>query len=81
MVKKLFEKRIMKNGYTPEEVVRMLQRLFQEKGGKVSESNYHHIQQVSKPGEGLSDVGYISANPANNQTVIKSVYKKESSRL
>ena len=42
----------------------------------VTESKHPHIQQVVKPRTYTADYGYISQNPVNGQTVIKSMYRK-----
>ncbi|MBQ8870337.1 MAG: hypothetical protein IJ019_03060 [Alphaproteobacteria bacterium] len=75
VVKKLYHKRL-NEGYTPEQLVEMAKRLFHEGPNMVSESKYPHIQQVVYPRKPSSDHGYISQNPVNGQTVIKSMYKK-----
>ena len=76
VVRKWHEKRISE-GYTPQEVSEMARDLFQRGGREVTESRYPHIQQIIKPKENVSDVGYVAQNPSNGQTVIKSVYKKQ----
>lgn len=59
----------------------MAKDLFQRGGREVTESRYPHIQQIIKPKENVSDVGYIAQNPSNGQTVIKSVYRKPNSQI
>lgn len=80
VVKKFYDKRL-KEKYTAEQIADMGRRLFQEPGGIVSESLYPHVQQVCIPKKQMSDVGYVSQNPANGQTVIKSIYKKDTNRI
>lgn len=80
VVKKFYDKRLNEK-YTPENVADMAARLFHKKGNTVTESQYPHIQQVVRPREKTSEVGYISQNPANRKTVIKSVYKKDNKRI
>lgn len=75
VVRKFYNKRLSE-GYTPEKMSEMGKRLFHEGSNKVGESNYPHIQKILRPREGISEVGYISKNPSNGQTVIKSMYKK-----
>ena len=79
VVRKFYNKRL-KEGYTPEDMARMGKRLFHEGGNTVSESKYPHIQQIGRPRTYTEDVGYISQNPANGQTVIKSMYKIDKGR-
>lgn len=75
VVRKFYDKRLSE-GYTPEKMAEMGKRLFHEGGNKVGKSNFPHIQEVLRQREGISEVGYISKNPRNGQTVIKSMYKK-----
>ena len=77
VVKKIYDKRIINEGYTPEQMAEMGKRLFHQGPNMVSESRYPHIQQIVYPRTYTSDYGYISQNPANGQTVIKSMYKNK----
>ncbi|HCU58617.1 MAG TPA: hypothetical protein DIC64_01410, partial [Alphaproteobacteria bacterium] len=80
VVRKLHEKRLSE-GYSPQEVSQIASDLFQKGGRNVAESRYPHIQQVIKPKENVSDVGFVAQNPNNGQTVIKSVYKKPNKEI
>ena len=71
----------MSEGYSPQEVSQIASDLFQKGGQNVAESRYPHIQQVIKPKENVSDVGFVVQNPNNGQTVIKSVYKKPNKEI
>ena len=57
----------------------MGKRLFQEDGNVVSEGRFSHIQQIGRPRR-TDEVGYISQNPSNSQTVVKSMYKVDKGR-
>ena len=76
VVKKFYDKRL-NEGYTPEQMAEMGKRLFHQGPNMVSESRYPHIQQVVYPRTNTADYGYISQNPINGQTVIKSMYKNK----
>jgi len=80
VVRKWHEKRLSE-GYTPQDMSNIASDLFQKGSRNVTESRYPHIQQVVKPKENVSDVGYVSQNPNNRQTVIKSVYKKDNENI
>lgn len=74
VVRKFYNKRL-NEGYTPEGVANLGKRLFHEPGNEVGPSRYSHIQQVMRPREAVDEYGYISQNPANGQTVIKTMLK------
>ena len=76
VVKKFYDKRL-NEGYTPEQMAEMGKRLFHQGPNMVSKSRYPHIQQVVYPRTNTADYGYISQNPINGQTVIKSMYKNK----
>jgi len=76
VVKKFYDKRLNEK-YTPEEIADMAARLFHKKGNTVTESQYPHIQQVVRPRDNVTEHGFVSQNPANGKTVIKSVYRKQ----
>lgn len=80
VVRKWHEKRLSE-GYTPQDMSNIASDLFQKGSRSVTESKYPHIQQVIKPKEKVSEVGYVSQNPSNRQTIIKSVYKKPNKEI
>lgn len=75
VVKKFYEKRLEQD-FTPEGLSRLFKRVFEDRNNIVSQSKHKHIQEIKHPRGNVSDVGYISMNPANGKTVIKSIYKK-----
>lgn len=75
VVKKFHDKRL-KEKYSPEKLTDMADTLFHKDGNFISESNHPHIQEISRPKTRIKDVGYISQNPSNGQTVVKSIYRK-----
>lgn len=81
VVKKLIDKRILQNKMTPEEVADLLIDVFHSKDSKIAGTKYKHIQAMFKIYDKIAKVGFIGKNPANKDTVIKSVYKKEPERL
>lgn len=75
VVRKFYNKRIKQDNFTPEGLSRLYKRVFNNRNNVVSQSKYPHIQEVRNPRGDISDVGYISSDPANGRTVIKSIYK------
>lgn len=74
VVRKFYNKRLSE-GYTPESMARMGKRLFHEGKRQVTESQYPHIQQITNPRKTVNETGFVSQNPANGQTVIKTMFK------
>ena len=75
VVKKFYDKRL-KEGYTPEGMARMGKRLFHEGGNEVGNSRFEHIQEIINSRTYTDDIGYISQNPSNGETVIKTMFRK-----
>lgn len=83
VVKKLREKRILHDEMTADQVADMLSDVFHKQGNVVARTKENHIQAIvnvpQDAGTGL--LGFISINPKNGATVIKSVYPKEVDRI
>lgn len=81
VVKKLYDKRVFSEKMKPEEVADMVFDTFYNPGNLVDASKYPHIQAVISPKEKVSNLGFISQNPVNGETVVKSAYLKENDYL
>lgn len=81
VVKKLYDKRIVSDKMKPEEVADMVFDTFYNPNNLVDASKYPHIQAVISPKEKVSNLGFISRDPANGGTVVKSAYLKENDYL
>lgn len=81
VVKKLHEKRILQDGYSADEVARLLLDIFHKEGNNVYSSRYPHIQAIAQVREELTKIGFIGVDPKNGKTIIKSGYKISSKKL
>lgn len=83
VVRKLREKRIGLDGKTPDEVADILANVFHKEGNSVFRTKHSHIQGIADihQGESLSEIGFVSVNPATGETVIKSVYPEKTKRV
>ena len=83
VVRKLREKRIGLDGKTPDEVADILANVFHKEGNSVFRTKHSHIQGIADihHGESLSEIGFVSVNPATGETVIKSVYPEKTKRV
>jgi len=83
VVRKLREKRIGLDGKTPDEVADILANVFHKEGNSVFRTKHSHIQGIADihQGESLSEIGFVSINPATGETVIKSVYPEKTKRV
>lgn len=72
VVKKLYEKRMVQDGMSADEVADLVHSLFHSRKTKITGSKHKHIQTMLNMRDELSRVGFISSNPANNETVVKS---------
>lgn len=81
VVKKLYDKRVVSDKMKPEEVADMVFDTFYNPNNLVDASKYPHIQAVISPKEKMSNLGFISQNPQNGETVVKSAYLKENDYL
>lgn len=81
VVKKLYDKRIVNDKMKPEEVADMVFDTFYNPENIIDASKYPHIQAVISPKEKISNLGFISQDPVNKETVIKSAYLKENDYL
>ena len=77
VAKHLYERRILGNGYSPDEVTNMLQNAFYGKGSVASSTKYPHIQAVVNQGKEPADIGFIGVNPQTGGTVVKGGYRRE----
>ena len=77
VAKKFYEKRILQDGHTPDDVAQMLLDVFHLDADAVSSTRYPHIQALVKLRDELSTLGFIARNPKNGETVIKSVYQEK----
>lgn len=76
VVKHIYVGRVEDDGMSPERVARMLKEVFHGKGNIVGQGNASHIQEIRKPGNVKSKVGYIAINPKNGKNVVKTSYPK-----
>lgn len=81
VVRKLIDKRIIKDKMKPEEVADALIDVFHSDDIKMSPTKYKHIQAMLKIYDKISKIGFIGKNPENKDTVIKSLYKRDTDRL
>lgn len=83
VVRKLREKRIGLDGKTPDEVADILANVFHKEGNSVFRTKHSHIQGIADihQRESLSEIGFVSVNPATGETVIKSVYPEKTKRV
>lgn len=81
VVRKLYNKRVVSDKMKPEEVADMVFDTFYNPNNLVDASKYPHIQAVISPKEKMSNLGFISQNPQNGETVVKSAYLKENDYL
>lgn len=83
VVKKLREKRILHDEMTADQVADMLSDVFHKQGNVVARTKYKHIQSIInvKKDDKKGELGFISIDPANGNTVVKSVYKDSNSRI
>ena len=72
VVKKLYDKRMVENGMSADQVADLVYSLFHSRKTKITGSKYKHIQTLINMREDLSRVGFISKNPSTKETVIKS---------
>ncbi|MBO5441629.1 MAG: hypothetical protein J6A09_03595 [Alphaproteobacteria bacterium] len=77
VVKHIYKRRVEGNGMSPERVARMLKEVFHGKGNIVGQGKHSHIQEVKRPGDVRSEMGYISVNPQNGKNVVKTSYPKK----
>ena len=81
VVKKLYDKRIVSDKMKPEEVADMVFDAFYNPNNLVDASKYPHIQAVISPKENVSNLGFISRDPTNGGTVVKSAFREKTDRL
>lgn len=81
VVKKLIEKRMLKDKMSAEEVADLLIDIFHGDNTKIAGTKHKHIQVMFKVLDKVSKVGFVSKNPANKDTVIKGGYKVDTKRL
>ncbi len=81
VVKKLYDKRIVSDKMKPEEVADMVFDTFYNPNNLVDASKYPHIQAVISPKENVSNLGFISRDPTNGGTVVKSAFREKTDRL
>lgn len=76
VVKKLVDRRILQGKMSPDEVADVLYSAFHNSRARVFPTRFEHIQQLIRPGERLSNVGFIGQSPRDPNPVVKSGYKK-----
>lgn len=81
VVKKLYDKRVISDKMKPEQVADMVFDVFYSPETVVDASKYPHVQALIKPRDKVSQVGFISQNPKNGETVIKSAYRESTDKL
>ena len=72
VVKKLFDKRMVQDGMSADEVADLVHSLFHSRKTKITGSKHKHIQTMLNMRDELSRIGFISSNPSSNETVVKS---------
>ncbi len=81
VVRKFYNKRVVHDKMTPENVADTAFDVFYNPDSIVDASKYPHIQALIKPDKTTSNVGFIAQNPANGETVVKSAYREKSSQV
>lgn len=81
VARKLFDKRIVQEGMSADELVDMLNSVFHGKKSKVLGSRFDHIQSLTNTRGKTSSIGFIGKNPKNGETVIKSGYKTTTNNI
>ncbi len=76
VVKKLYEKRIISDGMTPEELADSIDRAIYSPNSVIFRTKYNQNQAVINSSGNKLDIGFVSVNPSKpNQNVIKSDYQ------
>lgn len=81
VVRKLYEQRVVRDGMTPDQVADVVYSVFHSSKSRPASAKYPHIQALINAREILSNIGFIAANPATGDTVVKSAHRVESARL
>lgn len=81
VVRKFYDKRVVLGKMTPENMADTAFDVFYNPESIVDASKYPHIQALVKPDEVTSSIGFIAQNPANGETVVKSVYRENQDRV
>lgn len=80
VVEKLYNKRILRDGMTPNDLAKMLLDVFHLDADLAASSKYPHIQALIRLRNELAEIGFIGVNPKTGEAVVKSVYPKEKPR-
>ena len=81
VIVKFRDKRIKKDGYTPQGLADDIFDFLTNPENIVGGSKHEHIQSILHPRKNVSKVAYISQNGKNGDTVLKSIYKKDNTRI
>lgn len=76
VVRKLVNKRMLAEGMSADEVADTIYSAFHNTRSRVMPSKYSHIQQIMRPGERLSNFGFVGQSSKDETPVVKSGYKK-----
>lgn len=76
----LHERRVLGNKMTPNEVADMVVNAFHGKENIIGKGSFPHIQSIIDVQNNPANVGYISMNPANKKTVVKTAFKEDVGR-
>ena len=77
VVRKFYEKRVLMDRMSAEQVADLLLLVFHGEADFVSATRYPHIQAIVTLRRILSEMGFIGRNEKTGETVIKSVYREK----
>ena len=81
VVRKLYQQRVLRDGMTPDQVADVVYSVFHSSKSRPASAKYPHIQALINARESLSNIGFIAANPATGDSVVKSAHRVETGRL
>ncbi len=81
VVRKLYQKRVLQDGMTPDQVADVVYSVFHSKKSQATASRHPHIQALINARDELSNIGFIGANPRTGDAVVKSAHRVRTERL
>lgn len=76
VVRKLYDKRIINDGMTPEDVANSIDNAIYSPNSAIFQTKYNQNQALVNSSGNKLDIGFVSVNPSKpNQNVIKSDYQ------
>ena len=81
VVEKLYNKRILQDGMTPDGLAKMLLDVFHLDADAAASTKFPHIQALLRLRNELAEIGFIAVDPKTGKAVVKSVYLKEKPRI